>query len=274
MNVVVVLTCYNRKEKTERCINQLLKSNLNISFVISDDGSNDGTVEMLRQKQKEYKIIILHGTGDMYYSGGMRMALGYILENKACFQEYDYLLLVNDDVYFFEDSIVAMIKQSQGKGNTVIIGATANEDGTQSYGGIKYNNAGINYRKVDITESNLECDTFNANAVLIPYSTFLKCGNFDNRYLHSLGDFDYGLNIKRQGFKMYSSEGYIGLCDNNEINNTYLDRNLKTKTRILLKENPKGAPFRPWFYFLRKNFGLSTAILRSITPYIKIFLKM
>ena len=42
---------------------------------------------------------------------------------------------------------------------------------------------------------------------------------------------------------------------------------------IRLKESVKGAPFKQWFYFLKKNFGIFTAVIHAFTPYIRIILK-
>ena len=70
MNILVLFTCYNRKEKTIRCINSLVKNNsCNIQFLILDDNSTDGTKEAL---EKFDNTIVIEGDGNSFYSGGMR----------------------------------------------------------------------------------------------------------------------------------------------------------------------------------------------------------
>ena len=95
----------------------------------------------------------------------------------------------------------------------------------------------------------------------------------DSHYIHSLGDFDYGLELKNNGYSIFSTDEYVGLCNNNSIRNTWNDIDLPIKDRIRLKEDPKGAPIKPWFYYLNKNFNIITAIIGSITPYVRILLK-
>ena len=41
--------------------------------------------------------------------------------------------------------------------------------------------------------------------------------------------------------------------------------------RLKDKESPKGAPFKQWFHYLHKNYGIAIAVLRCWTPYIKLF---
>ena len=101
---------------------------------------------------------------------------------------------------------------------------------------------------------------------------FEKTGTMDNNYIHSLGDFDYGLSLKKNGAKLYSSDVCVGVCKRNSTKGTWLDKTLSLKKRILLKETVKGAPAKQWFYFLKKNFGMTKALVFTVTPYINLIL--
>lgn len=272
MKIVVVLTCFNRKDKTQECIKTLVKgnSNFNFSFVIVDDNSNDGTVEVISEMKNNYDIHLIEGTGNLFYCGGMRIAMNYVLENLS---DYDYLLMVNDDVEFFEKSIENIVVKSRENINSIIVGATRNDHGSLSYGAIKYySQKSVRYRKVGIEDYNLKCDTFNANCVLIPKKAFEQLGSIDCNYIHSLGDFDYGLSLSKNGWNIYTSNEYVGVCNNNPIENTWIDTRLTRLERLRKKEDIKGAPLKPWIYFLKKNFGMNAVIKFGFTPYIKILL--
>lgn len=274
MKIVVVLTCFNRKYKTQKCIQTLVQGNpkVNFSFVVVDDNSNDGTVEMLSAMKNEYDINLIEGTGDLFYCGGMRVAMNFVIDNLS---DYNYLLMVNDDVEFFDRSIENMIDKSKGSGSSIVVGATKNDDGSLSYGAIKYDSKkSIRYKKIGIEESNLKCDTFNANCVLIPNKAFKESGGIDSNYIHSLGDFDYGLSLSKRGWNIYPSDKYVGICNNNSINNTWNDTSLTRLQRLRKKEDIKGAPLKQWIYFLKKNFGINAVIRYGFTPYIRILLGM
>lgn len=271
MNVLVIMTCFNRIEKTEMCIKTLSQGNSTIifTFIVVDDNSTDGTVNMLKELQKDYKIHIVNGKGNLFYSGGMRMGMDYALN---LFEgSYDYILMVNDDVSFYDGAIEMLAQQSKEQDEAVIVGAMCDGKGQLSYGTVKYTK-GIKYRKMCLDEWNVQADTFNANCVLIPYDAFIKTGAMDSHYVHSLGDFDYGLELKRNGFRIYVSKEFAGICNNNPSNNTWTDRSLSRTERVRKKENVKGAPTKQWFYFLNKNFGIITAIKAICTPYLRILL--
>ncbi len=283
MRIIAVFTCFNRKARTQNCIYTLTEGNPNckFTFVAVDDNSTDGTAEMLQALQKDgYDIRLLKGNGSLFYSGGMRLGMEYVLkrvaapikDNDASDDGYDYLLMLNDDVFFFENCVENMAAQSKEQGNAVIAGAMCDKRHHMTYGAVKYT-YGIHYRKLATTEWEMQADTFNANAVLIPFEAFREVGAIDGHYIHSLGDFDYGLSIKKAGYKIYSSKEYAGICEYNPNIGGWQDVSLPRCERIRKKESIKGAPTKQWFYFLKKNFGLFMAVKGCATSYIRILIK-
>lgn len=271
MRILAIFTCFNRKEKTRKCVESITQGNpkCEFTFVVADDGSTDGTSEILTQLKEKYDIHIVRGTGDWYYSGGMNVAMKYALERLL--HDFDYMLMINDDVEFFENSIQNMVSQSVLQNNSVVVGTMCNDSGKMSYGAVKYI-SGYKYRKMETSEWEQPADTFNANCVLIPYSAFVTVGVMDSYYKHTLGDFDYGLSLKIKDFKIYPSKEFVGQCNNNDNKNTWTDTSLNRIERIKKKESVKGAPTKQWFYFLKKNFGILVAIKGVITPYIRILI--
>lgn len=268
--VCVILTCYNRCEITKRCVRNLVDSNkhLHITFVIVDDASSDRTVELLEKlKIENYEICILHGDGNLFWCGGMRKAIAYAKN----LPEYDYYMLINDDVDFYDSIIEQMITEMQN-GNKILVGATCDSNGNYSYGGVRYIDSGIKYKKVELASKEV-CHTFNANCVLIPKSIFMEADNIDEAYIHTLGDFDFGLSLYKKGYEIKMFSNYVGVCNANLIEGTWQDNSLSIIERIKKKEQPKGAPFKQWFYFLNKNFGLGKALIHGFTPYARIFIK-
>lgn len=269
--ITVMLTCYNRKAHTVGCLKSLVEGNPEISFrfIVTDDNSTDGTAEALGQLP--YEIVLLQGDGQLYWNGGMHRALAYALEQA---QKTDYYMLVNDDVTFFENSIQELLqryKSCNNPSNSVIVGATADEQGKTSYGGILLKSRFFaKFELVTPSVELIECDSFNGNCVLMTSDVFFKVGNVDPLYRHSMSDFDYGMGMKRQGIQIYNSEKHIGFCVDNDIAGSWRDTTLTRKERLQKKESPKGLPRRDWFHFIRKNYGLISAMYHSITPYIRI----
>ncbi|WP_026512430.1 glycosyltransferase family 2 protein [Butyrivibrio sp. NC2007] len=270
MNIAVLLTCHNRKEKTISCINGLSFSDANIHFYVVDDGSGDGTVEALENMRNSLghgkELTVIKGDGNLFYSGGMRKAMEYARQQDR----YDLYVLVNDDVSF-DKGILDKVGESLAGNDTVLVGAMRGADGHCTYGGVKYT-SGIHYKKVTPEDDDRQCDTFNANFVAIPAGIFGSVPIMDSHYKHSLGDFDYGLAIKRAGYRIEVMQAYAGICENNPSSGTWRDAKLSRIERLKKKESVKGAPFKQWFYFLNKNFGLFYALIYSLTPYIRILI--
>ncbi len=272
--ITVIFTCFNRCEKTISCIKSLNYSNdkSEINFIAVDDNSSDATSEEIGKLSGQgVMITLIKGTGSLYYSGGMRLGISYALENT----DSDYYLIINDDVEFKDGIIDAMAEYHKSlykEGKTgVLVGCTSDKEGKLSYGAIRYKN-GIKYDQIGIDDRK-NCDTFNANCVLIPHDIFKSVPNIDEKYIHSLGDFDYGFSISKRGFLIKTYDKYVGICIDNPMQGGWYDKSLGIRERIRAKENVKGAPFGPWFHYLNKNFGLTAAILHSFTPYLRIILR-
>ena len=63
-NILVLITCYNRKEKTLKFIDTVLQDEQqNFSFLIVDDNSNDGTAEAVSMLSN---VKVIKGNGYAY----------------------------------------------------------------------------------------------------------------------------------------------------------------------------------------------------------------
>lgn len=268
MKAAVLLTCFNRKEKTINCIERLSDGNkADIDFVVVDDGSSDGTCAAIKEMDLSRacgtrNIVILEGNGNLFYSGGMRKAMEYAKDNIKA----DYYILVNDDVIFDAGVIDELEKLDKHK---VLVGAMRNSKEECSYGGIRYVKR-IHYETVKPSDIDRRCDTFNANFVAVPAKVFEAVPVMDEHYKHSLGDFDYGMSIKKGGYALEVLDHFVGICESNSSQGTWRDKKLSRRERIKQKESVKGAPAAQWYYFLKKNFGLFYALIYSVTPYIRI----
>lgn len=268
--IVVVMTCHNRKEKTTKCLRKLHTGNENneYHYIVVDSGSTDGTCEEI-ESSGYTDVELVHAEPTLFWNGGMHRGIAIGMSKP---DQYDYMLLVNDDVDFVPGILDRMIEYSMkpDRCGSVIVGPTCDTFGNFSYGGILYNK-GISYVMIGPDEPDTECTTFNANCTLIPMDVMKTVGNVDPYYKHSMGDFDLGFRITREKKKIFVMPEYVGICNDNPIEGSWQDTSLGIKKRIKLKESFKGLPFKDWFHYLNKNFGFITACVRSITPYIKIF---
>ena len=92
MKIAVLITVHNRIEKTLFCLKSLYKQNSenNFEVYLTDDGSNDGTSDILRNKFPNVNII--QGNGSLFWNQGMIRAWKAAISSD----EYDFYLWLNN----------------------------------------------------------------------------------------------------------------------------------------------------------------------------------
>ncbi len=267
--VLGIMTVYNRLDSTKQCINSLENSSkINWHFVITDDNSTDGTSEYLASLNN---VTVVKGNGSMYYSGGMRAAIKKAKEINL--GGFDYVLLMNNDVVFQEASLMHMINELQNQ-KVIIAGNICNKRGKFTYGAKRKSSRWMpHFEPLMPKETFLQkADLANGNCLFMLKEVFLEIPNIDPVYVHSLGDYDYTLTAARQ-FPIYGTSYWIGVCDDDhEIEGSWKDKKITTKERYALKETPLGNPRKQWFYFLRKNYNLLSAIIFSLNDDLKVIM--
>ena len=160
MKVLAIFTCYNRRELTRQSM-ELLGQNKNVTFdyVIVNDGSTDGTDEMLAAMP--YEIDLINGDGGLFWNRGMYEAIEHA---KKAHPDYEYYMLMNDDTKFVPGIFDEMLPLFAP--DKVMVGAMCGDDGRMSYGGIKYVK-GIKYKKYGPEAQDIRFDTLNANCAII-----------------------------------------------------------------------------------------------------------
>mgnify|MGYP003616443677 CR=1 FL=1 len=271
MRFAVLMTCFNRKEKTINCLNNLFNCFFGVphdfDVYLVDDASTDGTVAAVRSKFPSVNII--NGSGDLYWNKGMFLAF-----EKALLGDYDYYFWLNDDTIIFDDSIKRMIYFSvdsyADRAPGIYVGSTCGSNGAVTYGGSLSSGffGRFRYKKI-INNLSIElCDVMNGNFVIINKEIVKKIGIIDESFEHAFGDIDYSLRARAAGFFIYLMPGVFGVCENNSIKNSFVDKCAKFSVRWRSLISKKGLPVKSWFIFTRRHGGYFW-MLYFIWPYIK-----
>lgn len=263
MKVAVLLTCFNRKAKTEACLRKLfeqtLPENTKLTVFICDDNSSDGTGEMLTNYFPQ--VIVVKGDGNQFWGGGMRMA--WKLAKKT--DNFDFFLWLNDDTYLLENSLKKLLAEYNSIGKTVVLTAACKRPGTDefSYGGL--NNQGV----IKPNGSPQEVTYMNGNLVLIPKEVEEKIGLISKKFTHYLGDYDYGLRAQKAGFPCFTSSEYLAECEVNEIP-YWGDPKLSFKERWKMAHDIKGLALSEYLAFKNYHYGKVVGFKTWIDSYLKI----
>jgi GT2 family glycosyltransferase len=261
-SIAVVLTCFNRKDKTESCLDALFSAaqrvadRVRLHVIVTDDGSSDGTGEMLRSCFPQVEV--LRGDGSLFWNGGMRLAYGRALE-----QGHDFYLWLNDDTTLFPDCLEHLLATheallaSTGRGG-LVVGSTCNEEGQVSYGGQRRKAGGkaLQFCLVQPDEQPQACDSANGNCLLVSAQAAKQLGNLEEAYVHCMGDMDYGLRATKLGIPLWVMPGFAGKCGNDHpVGGSYLDTSLPFSVRWKKVLSPKELSPRAWGVFCRRHAG-------------------
>lgn len=95
----VVTAVHNRYAITEAFVKCLLKQTVSdITLVLVDDGSTDGTADMVKEKMPN--AVILTGDGNLWWGGALHMAYKWLRDHAA---DDDVIMFANDDTQFKND---------------------------------------------------------------------------------------------------------------------------------------------------------------------------
>lgn len=264
--VAVLMTVFNRKDTTLRCLSELDSqiydsNNIQLDVFLTDDGCTDGTPDKVREIFP--KVHIIKGDGTLFWNRGM-----YTAWCEAAKNDYDYYLWLNDDTFICKDAIARLISESETfEDRAIIVGSTC-EIGNPSkvtYGGWR------SYKLHSDLSKHQECDGINGNIVLIPRIVYNILGTNDPYYRHAAGDTDYGFRAKENGVPVYTGIGIFGECNLHERVVAWMDPSKPFKKRWCNFLSPTGNNPFEFFYFKRKHYGLVPACVSFITNWFHFF---
>ena len=255
MTIAVLLTTFNRKEKTLACLENLQRQELSddtrVKVFLTDDNSADGTAEAVKSSFPE--TYVFHGNGQLYWAGGMRSTW-----KQAMLHAPDYYLLLNDDTVLYENALAVLLDMAAHDNTSICVGSTRDDaSGELSYGGSKLkSNRYWSSEKVFSETDTSEVDFANANIMLVPGAIVKRVGILSDRFTHSLADYDYCLKAKKKGFTIKVAPGFLGSCVDDHGNN-WKSANTTLKERIRYLKSPKGLAYSEYLWFIKEHFPLS-----------------
>lgn len=274
ISIAVLMTCFNRKDSTLRCLSQLfsqkLPSNVHLKVYLVDDASTDGTRFSVQQKFPDVKVLM--GDGNLFWNGGMRLAFGEALKTG-----YDFYLWLNDDTYLFPSALDRLLNESsilarEGYDKAILVGATQDPaTGALTYGGVNRYSWWYPLKFVcpQPLETAQKCDTMHGNCVLIPNRVADMVGNLDSIFVHHLSDFDYGFRANKKGCSVWLTPGFVGTCSFHEPD--WRDKALTLKDKLRKIRHPKGLSLSEWRVYAQRHAGPLWPVY-WLAPYIKLMI--
>lgn len=265
--IAVLLTCFNRAQKTLSCLKNLnvsIPENAILDVFLVDDGSTDGTGNLVREKFPS--VTVIQGTGNLYWNRGMHLAWKTASEQKS----YDYYLLLNDDTFLYPNAIEELLACAiEAKNKVVVCAAFCGEESKVfTYGGRDKAGAPV------IPNGEVQvCYSINGNCLLVSKIVFEVVGNLDPIFPHAIGDHDYGQRALAKGFKLVTTRRFLGTCEGNNRLPEWCYADVPFRDRVKALYSPLGNSHpRYYFIYMKRHFGLLMAIKHFFSMHLRLLI--
>ncbi len=198
--VLILLPVHNRCEITKHFIDSLLSQTYeNYHLILIDDGSTDGTAEMVGAKVPVDKLTIIKGSGNWWWAGSLQQGINWLRQHDV--KSSDVILMINDDVTFekeFLEQGVRFIERHQG---TLLL-ARYHDVKTNRIveSGVKADWSCMSFQEATSPE---EINCFSTRGLFLSFGALSKLGNFHPFLLPHYGsDYEYTMRAPKKGLEM------------------------------------------------------------------------
>ena len=199
----ILLPVHNRKVITEKFIkclnNQTFK---NYFLILIDDGSTDGTSEMVTQ-QIEY-LVVIKGKGNWWWGGSLHQGYLWLFHKSNILLHDDIVLIINDDTEiendFLENGVNLISHDSQ---NLLLAQCYCQETNEILDSGIHIDWEKFSFQKPKSLE---EVNCLSTMGLFLKAKDFFEIGGFHPYLLpHFLSDYEFTTRAYRRGFKLITN---------------------------------------------------------------------
>ena len=258
MKIATLITCFNRKDSTIRCVRDVLQQRVDTDIFIVDGGSRDGTPEVLASEYPQVECKVVNG---LFWAGGMREAWNMAVEKGG----YDAYALINDDTHLYGHAYETLLSVASGRGmECVVVGSTSDPDtGHFTYGGRRLIRPGRSKNRPVMPSDTepLDCELGNANIMLVPHKVYTMIRGLSGEYTHGIADYDYTMRACTAGIPVLVAPGWLGTCRNDHPN-AWLGQNTTLKDRKKYLHSPKGLAYEEYMVFIHRYFSAEEPSLK------------
>lgn len=196
--IFVLLPVHNRRATTALFLDCLLvQTYRNWHLVLIDDGSSDGTADMVHEKVSA--LSVLRGTGNWWWAGALHQ--GYRWLKRQALKADDLVLIINDDTQFEPDFLAEAVKAMKPK--SLLLAQQCNQAGEFVEAGVVWDWARFDWAGVKSTEG-INC--FPTRGLFLWARDFLEIGGFHPLLLpHYLSDYEFTMRAHARGFHLISA---------------------------------------------------------------------
>jgi GT2 family glycosyltransferase len=214
LKIAIILLNFNSYQDTYECVESIIKTNeSNYQIFIVDNASQDDSYYKLKKDFSDSKVVsFLASKENLGFSGGCNIGI-----KEALHQNFDYVLLLNNDTIVTNHFLTEMLSLAEYESNIGIVGGKTlfNDDRKSVWDAGGYicekSFRGIRRREnhPDINKVN-EVGFVTCCLALVKAEVFTKIGLLPEAYFFGSEEWEFSLRAKRAGYKlMYTPKAII-----------------------------------------------------------------
>ncbi len=267
--VSVVIPNWNGEQDLPACLDSLLSQSLEAHIIVVDNGSTDGSLELLRNKYPQIEVVIL--TKNRGFAGGVNAGIKRAIDNG-----FKYVALLNNDAMADKNWLKNLVDfldntPKAGVATPKILNSTGEYlDST----GDLYTIWGLPYprgrREANTSKYDHDTEVFGASGGASLYRTkvFAQIGLFDEDFFAYYEDVDISFRAQLAGWKVaYVPKAIVYHQINatsNKIKGFATYHTLKNLPLLMWKNVPWGLMPKIWPRLVLAYSGIATrALLRG-----------
>jgi len=230
MTIHIITPVHNRADVTRNFIDDLCQQTTdeNIAIYIIDDGSTDGTSQMLADKADAspsgVRINVITGDGNWWWSKSMNAGI------EACVitaDQDDVVLFMNDDIRVPQQLLESLCEMS--KDHRAIVAAQVNEFGNDARvldRGALLDERFLALKAVDVKDTLpdlVPLDIASGRTTAFPAQIFLDGLRVDEKRLtHYVADIEFSVRARKRGFPIFLlTTSYVLSADEFGVNSKH-----------------------------------------------------
>lgn len=201
----VCIPVHNRVQLTVKCLEALANQDYShFSVIVCDDGSSDGTAEVIAEKLPE--VTVLNGDGSLWWTGATNRCVEYVMRHSV--DSRDCVVTLNNDLEIPPNYLSSLANAALKYPGALITSVGYDiKTGRMVSPGYRHSWLTAKARAIDPATEHLPDDSSVASVThaagrgtLIPLEVFSKIGLFDERRLPHYGaDYDLSFRAARAG---------------------------------------------------------------------------
>jgi GT2 family glycosyltransferase len=263
MTVYVLMPVFNRAEMTESMLKCLHAQQLDepLTIIVVDDGSTDGTAELLRQHAD---VNVLKGDGSLWWGGAIDLGLRYIFTRATA---DDWILFVNNDTVIDTNFVQTLLSTAREHAPAAVGSVIRDIDAPHSLLSVGPKINAWRFRvsdAIDALSKNqisaggvVNVDALSGRGVLFPVAALRAVDGLRPGWLpHYLADYEVAARVRRAGWRLIVNMG-SPVYSKHEYGNSF--RSTTLRERLFSPRSPAYLPARFLFWWSASN------ILQRIT---------